>query len=347
MLDLTTVGQRFRLAQGGNGGFGNQHFKTSTNQAPRRSPRPAGQAIDDLAEAEADLMCRDAGLVGLPNAGKSTFLAAVTAASRRSPTILHHAASRARRRPHRRREFVIADIPGLIEGAPGVGIAIASSAMSTHARAAASGLRARNPGKAYKTVRGELVAYGRAGRQAEIVALSQADTIDADAARRRLAALKRAAGRAPLLLSAVTGEGVSRAAGADEGDRCRTHAVADSGAPATLVLPKLAAMFAYVAPPVLPDISPQGRSVASTSPIQAPEGSRRMTADLPHAGRCPAGQRGRRRAKPRLPKPGGPALERPRHTAASPSRSARRCCRSHHRAEARLAALAGRGYRRL
>ncbi|AZO11031.1 MULTISPECIES: GTPase ObgE [unclassified Mesorhizobium] len=211
ICDLTEVGQRFLLAKGGNGGFGNQHFKTSTNQAPRRAN--PGQPGEELSIWLRLKLIADAGLVGLPNAGKSTFLAAVTAAKPKIAdypfTTLHPGLGVARIDG---REFVLADIPGLIEGAhEGVGIGdrflghVERTRVLLHLVSALE----ENPGKAYKTVRAELEAYGQGlTDKVEIVALSQIDVLDADARKKKAASLKRAAGRAPMLLSAVTGEGV-------------------------------------------------------------------------------------------------------------------------------------------
>jgi GTP-binding protein len=113
------------------------------------------------------------------------------------------------------REFVIADIPGLIEGAHegiGIGDRFLGHVERTRVLLHLVSAQEESPGKAYKTVRRELEAYGGGlAEKPEIVALSQADTLDADARKKKLASLKRAAGRTPLLLSAVSGEGVEEA----------------------------------------------------------------------------------------------------------------------------------------
>ncbi|MER9965793.1 GTPase ObgE [Mesorhizobium sp. M0060] len=211
ICDLTVVGQRFLLAKGGNGGFGNQHFKTSTNQAPRRAnPGQPGEELNIWLRLK---LIADAGLVGLPNAGKSTFLAAVTAAKPKIAdypfTTLHPGLGVARIDG---REFVIADIPGLIEGAHegvGIGDRFLGHVERTRVLLHLVSAQEENPADAYKTVRAELEAYGNGlTDKVEIVALSQVDILDADARKKKAASLKRAAGRAPMLLSAVTGEGV-------------------------------------------------------------------------------------------------------------------------------------------
>ena len=211
ICDLTKVGERFLLAKGGNGGFGNQHFKTSTNQAPRRA-NPGLPGEERIIWLRLKLIA-DAGLVGMPNAGKSTFLAAVTAAKPKIAdypfTTLHPGLGVARIDA---REFVIADIPGLIEGAHegvGIGDRFLGHVERTRVLLHLVSAQEEHPGKAYKTVRGELAAYGNGlAEKPEIVALSQADTLDAATRKKKVAALKRAAGRAPLVLSSVTGEGV-------------------------------------------------------------------------------------------------------------------------------------------
>ncbi|MCA0278918.1 MAG: GTPase ObgE [Proteobacteria bacterium] len=211
ICDLTQVGQRYLLAKGGNGGFGNQHFKTSTNQAPRRAnPGLEGQEMWVWLRLK---LIADAGLVGLPNAGKSTFLASVTAAKPKIAdypfTTLHPGLGVARIDA---REFVIADIPGLIEGAHegvGIGDRFLGHVERTRVLLHLVSAQEENPGKAYKIVRGELEAYGHGlTDKIEIVALSQVDTLDPDARKKKVASLKRAAGRAPILLSAVTREGI-------------------------------------------------------------------------------------------------------------------------------------------
>ncbi|MFC5386193.1 GTPase ObgE [Aquamicrobium segne] len=211
ICDLTESGQRYLLAKGGNGGFGNQHFKTSTNQAPRRA-NPGLEGVEKSIWLRLKLIA-DAGLVGLPNAGKSTFLATVTAAKPKIAdypfTTLHPGLGVARIDA---REFVIADIPGLIEGAHegvGIGDRFLGHVERTRVLLHLVSAQEENPGEAYKTVRGELEAYGNGlASKPEILALAQADTVDADERKAKLAELKEASGKTPLLLSAATGEGV-------------------------------------------------------------------------------------------------------------------------------------------
>jgi len=211
ICDLTEVGQRFKIAAGGNGGFGNAHFKTSTNQAPRRAnPGLAGEEKTIWLRLK---LIADAGVVGLPNAGKSTFLASVTAAKPKIAgypfTTLHPGLGVARVDG---REFVIADIPGLIEGAHegvGIGDRFLGHVERTRVLLHLVSAQEEDPAKAYKTVRGELEAYGNGlEEKPEVVVLSQVDTLDADGRKKKAASLKRAAGRAPLLMSAATREGV-------------------------------------------------------------------------------------------------------------------------------------------
>ncbi|MCO4317510.1 GTPase ObgE [Phyllobacterium sp. 21LDTY02-6] len=213
ICDFTVVGQRYRLAKGGNGGFGNAHFKTSTNQAPRR-------ANPGLAGEERTLWLRlkliaDAGLLGKPNAGKSTFLATVTAAKPKIAdypfTTLHPNLGVARVDG---RELVIADIPGLIEGAHegvGIGDRFLGHVERTRVLLHLVSAQEEDVAGAYRTVRGELEAYGHGlVDKLEIVALSQVDILDAATRKKKLAALKKAAGVEPMLLSSATREGVEQ-----------------------------------------------------------------------------------------------------------------------------------------
>ncbi|MFQ0814569.1 GTPase Obg [Brucella anthropi] len=214
ICDITEIGQRYRLAKGGNGGFGNLHFTTSTNRAPRRA-NPGQEGIERTIWLRLKLIA-DAGLVGLPNAGKSTFLASVTAAKPKIAdypfTTLHPNLGVARVDG---REFVIADIPGLIEGASegvGLGDRFLGHVERTRVLLHLVSAQEEDVAKAYQVIRGELEAYehGLADKP-EIVALSQVDTLDPEARKAKVKALKKACGREPLLLSAVSHEGLNDA----------------------------------------------------------------------------------------------------------------------------------------
>ncbi|MBC8716550.1 MULTISPECIES: GTPase ObgE [Brucella/Ochrobactrum group] len=214
ICDITEIGQRYRLAKGGNGGFGNLHFTTSTNRAPRRA-NPGQDGIERTLWLRLKLIA-DAGLVGLPNAGKSTFLASVTAAKPKIAdypfTTLHPNLGVARVDA---REFVIADIPGLIEGASegiGLGDRFLGHVERTRVLLHLVSAQEEDVAKAYTVIRGELEAYEHGlADKTEIVALSQIDTLDPDAREEKVKALKKACGREPLLLSAVSHEGLNDA----------------------------------------------------------------------------------------------------------------------------------------
>jgi GTPase len=211
LVDMTEVGQRVLLFKGGNGGFGNAHFKSSTNQAPRFA-NPGLEGEEAWLWLKLKLIA-DAGLVGLPNAGKSTFLAATSAARPKIAdypfTTLH---------PNLgvvgidTREFVLADIPGLIEGASeGVGI---GDRFLSHVERCKVLLHLvdgtqEDVGKAYRVVRGELDAYGQGLEDKdEMVALSKVDALSEQERAEKLAALGKVSGKRPMLVSAASGEGV-------------------------------------------------------------------------------------------------------------------------------------------
>jgi GTPase len=212
LADLTKVGERVTLITGGNGGFGNAHFKSSTNQAPRRA-NPGEPAEERTIRLRLKLIA-DAGIVGLPNAGKSTFLAAVSAAKPKIAdypfTTLH---------PQLGvfeidgREFVMADLPGLIEGAhEGVGL---GDRFLGHTERCNVLLHlvdgtVEDAGEAYRTVRSELEAYGQGlADKPEIVALSKVDAMTPEAIKAQAAKLKKACKKTPLLLSSASREGVT------------------------------------------------------------------------------------------------------------------------------------------
>ena len=211
--DLTRVGQRVILATGGDGGFGNAHYKSSTNRAPRRAD-PGWTGAEQWLWLRLKLIA-DAGLVGLPNAGKSTFLAAV---SRARPKIADYPFTTLH--PNLGvvavdgGEFVLADIPGLIAGAhDGAGLGdrflghvercrvLLHLVDGTEADAAA----------AYRTVRGELVAYGHGlADKPEVVALNKADALTEAETEAKAGELSRAVGAPVAVVSGVSGAGVPR-----------------------------------------------------------------------------------------------------------------------------------------
>lgn len=211
VADLANVGDRVVLAQGGNGGWGNLQFKTSTNQAPRRA-NPGQPAVERTLWLRLKLIA-DAGLLGLPNAGKSTFLAATSNARPKIAdypfTTLH---------PNLgvvgvdQREFVMADIPGLIEGAhEGRGIGdrflghVERCAVLLHLVDGTS----EDVAEDWRIVIAELEAYG--GHLAEkprITALNKVDALDDETRTARMAALREACGGPVMGLSGVSREGL-------------------------------------------------------------------------------------------------------------------------------------------
>lgn len=214
IADMTEIGQRLRIAKGGNGGFGNLHFTTSTNRAPTHAnPGQTGEERWIILRLK---LIADAGLVGLPNAGKSTFLAATTAAKPKIAdypfTTLHPGLGVVRAIG---REFVLADIPGLIEGAHeghGLGDRFLGHVERCRVLLHLVEGTSEHAGKAYKTVRKEIEAYGHGlADKPEIVALSKTDALDPETLKAQADRLKRAAKKKPLLLSAVSGEGVQEA----------------------------------------------------------------------------------------------------------------------------------------
>lgn len=212
IADMTEPGQRLVLAKGGNGGFGNTYFKSSTNQAPRRA-NPGLEGEEKTVVLRLKLIA-DAGLVGLPNAGKSTFLAAVSAAK---PKIADY--------PFTTltpglgvvtvdtRSFVLADIPGLIEGAhEGAGLGDRFLGHLERCRILIHLVdgTAEDVAEAYHVIRGEIEAYG-AGleEKPEILCLNKADALSEEEREEKKAILAAESGGEVYVISGVSGEGVT------------------------------------------------------------------------------------------------------------------------------------------
>ncbi len=212
LADLTEVGERFLLAKGGNGGFGNLHFKSATNQAPRRA-NPGQEGIDRTIWLRLKLIA-DVGLLGLPNAGKSTFLSATSNARPKIAdypfTTLH---------PNLvvvgidGVEFVVADIPGLLAGAhEGRGIGdrflghVERCAVLLHLVDGTSDTVAED----YETIINELEAYGgELADKPRITALNKVDSLDDEERAAAKAELEEAVGGPVFMMSGVSREGLN------------------------------------------------------------------------------------------------------------------------------------------
>ena len=217
LATMLEPGQRALLCRGGDGGMGNAHYKTSTNRAPQKTtPGYPGDEREILLRLK---LIADAGLVGLPNAGKSTFLATV---SRAKPKVADYPFTTLYPNlgvvNHGDRELVLADLPGLIEGAhEGVGLGDRFLGHVERCRVLLHLVDATqdNVGEAYRTVRKELDLYGGESSplsgKPEIVALSKCDALTEAAIKKKRTALKRACKSNPLVLSAVSGAGMSDA----------------------------------------------------------------------------------------------------------------------------------------
>ncbi len=212
LADMTEIGQKVQLAKGGNGGFGNLHFKSSTNQAPRRA-NPGQEGVDRTIWLRLKLIA-DSGLLGLPNAGKSTFLAA---SSNARPKIADYPFTTLH--PNLgvvgidNTEFVMADIPGLIEGAhEGKGIGdrflghVERCSVLLHLIDGTS----QDVAGDYQTIIGELEAYGgELATKPRVTALNKIDALDDDERAEARAALEAVVGDKVLMLSGVSREGLS------------------------------------------------------------------------------------------------------------------------------------------
>jgi GTP-binding protein len=211
IADLTEVGQRVLLAKGGNGGFGNAHFKTASNQAPRRA-NPGQEGVERTLWLRLKLIA-DVGLLGLPNAGKSTFLAATSNARPKIadypfttlvPNLGVVAVDEV--------EFVIADIPGLIEGASeGRGLGdlflghVERCAVLLHLVDGTS----ENIKTDYKTIITEIETYGAGlADKPRVTVLNKIDALDTKEIEKKRKILEKASGGSVLTMSAVSRDGV-------------------------------------------------------------------------------------------------------------------------------------------
>ncbi len=211
LRDLQSAGDELIVGRGGRGGHGNTHFKSSTNRAPRQFER--GQLGEERWITMELKVIADAGLIGLPNAGKSTLLSRI---SRAHPEIADYPFTT--KYPNLGsvvafdQAFVVADIPGLIEGAhSGLGLGheflrhVERTSLLVHLVEAAP-LDESDPVENYRTIRNELVQYSKAlAERPELIVVTKMDVTDADTAHARI---KRELGEDVLAISAVTGQGI-------------------------------------------------------------------------------------------------------------------------------------------
>lgn len=211
LFDFIKEGQQETILQGGDGGFGNAHYKSATNQAPRKST-PGWPGAEMAVWLRLKLIA-DIGLLGLPNAGKSTFLSVVSNARPKIAdypfTTLHPNLGVVCLDDF---EFVIADIPGLIEGAHdgvGLGTRFLGHVERTKALLHLVDCTQDDPAESYRVIRNELQQYGEGlAKRAEVVALTKTDALGDELAQSVADEFKEITGQAPLLLSSVAQNGV-------------------------------------------------------------------------------------------------------------------------------------------
>ncbi len=211
LADFTVAGQRLLFLKGGDGGFGNLHYKTATNQAPTKTlPGWPGQECDVWLRLK---LIADAGIVGMPNAGKSTFLAANSAAKPKIAdypfTTLHPNLGVVKVDNY---DFVLADIPGMIEGAAegiGLGTRFLGHVERTAVLLHLVDITQEDPAEAYRIIRAELEAYGEGlSEKLEIVALNKTDAFFPDEAEVIRAKFEEETGINPFMISAVAKDGL-------------------------------------------------------------------------------------------------------------------------------------------
>jgi GTP-binding protein len=333
IVDMATPGQRYRLLKGGNGGFGNAHFKSATNQAPDFA-LPGQPAEEKIFILKLKLIA-DAGLIGMPNAGKSTFLSRVSAAR---PKIADYPFTTLEPQlgvvKIDETDFVLADLPGLIEGAhEGVGL---GDRFLGHAERCASILHlidgtGDGVAKTYKTIRAELEAYGHGlDEKPEIVALNKVDAIPERELAKKRSSLEKACGHKVHIISGVTGEGINtvlramareinrrRAERAEEAQYARPAPVPKSRAErqavnfnAPVVPP---AKSKSEAAPVQTSAKASKKAVKAAAPVKGPAKSPRKM-DLPKAKARKVGKKAVSKAvkSKKATTPGGKAKAKPK-----------------------------------